>query len=707
MSENESVKKSGVNMPAVPERIHALISAGDFDSIDMEFLTASESLPIDTDFLVGTLRGVVKSKKTRQAQELLDVLVQVVGKKDNVHAEGAVARQILAFWPDCKEARTMLLSHLRREHGTKPNFEKFVEHCRFSANEESARTLETLETWLRFDIGTPVYMQTKGVGRVSEFNLSLKTLKVNFSGEFMSFRISEAGRLLEPLVPGHFLRDKIENAEQLKQLAADDPGEILRRIFASLRRPLSSAELKELMSGIVPAQSWTSWWGKARGDTRLIIGSGARSLCTWSDSAHEVDTKLCEEFNKADDRKKIELARKYLGRSAEITKVITSGIMTVASEAAKNDPAFALEIAMTLEGKIPSAELSSTGASPNEILQRFDISGLFRKIPDKTLRRKLVTQIKVVREDWPDVFLSILKQESDLPTIEMLFDALSGEGGAGKETIHIAVQSAIAVPAGAPGFFTWICRSIPESKELKEYAGLALIKAAVTVLGSASFKEFHASIRKSFDGGQSCRIAIGALDAEQANEVRSIFERDVGLEPFRREEFVRDLDVTFPRVKEPESEVFYATAAAIAEKQEEFRHIVQHDLPKNRDEIVKAKAFGDLKENFEYHAARARQEMLSSRAKTLGDQLTLARVIEPMHVETSRVNVGTTVRMIPSGTAGDDVVVTILGPWDSDPAKNILSHLAPAATALMGAQIGDEREYHGDLYLIKEIKPWA
>jgi transcription elongation GreA/GreB family factor len=692
--------------PAVPQAVRELLDSGDFDGIDMLFLSAIEAQPLDVEFVCGTIMGLDKKKRARQAQELLELLVPVVSKKDNEGLRGSVSRRILKFWPDCREAREMLLAHLRKENSTKPDFEKLFHTCLASGGNDMVRTFESLETWLRFDIGTPVYLQSVGIGRIREVNLVLQTIKVDFSGppaNVMSFRVTEAARLLEVLKPGHFLRDKLENLVSLQQLAMSDSGELLKRIFASIKRPLTASDLKELLSGIVPAQSWTSWWNKAKNDPRLMVGAGARPVCTWSDSAEQADGKICEEFKAADAQKKLELAKKYMGRSDDISRMIVESLALLASDAVETKPGFSLETVMTLEARMPAQLKSLLTVDSGKLLCRPDAWRYIESIGDKPLKRKAVVRLKDINEDWREIYRVILRNEDDSQCIDTVFNALTeGKTEAGEDI----ARSVLASPSAYPGFFAWICKSFTERTELRGLAGVSFIRSAVSSLCDVQMKEYHAQIRKAFDPGQVCRISIGSLDIEQAREVMSMFGRDINLEPFRKDDFIRDMNLTFPRLNEPEHEVFYVSAAALAERQDEFKRIIQHDLPKNREEIIKAKEFGDLKENFEYHAARARQEMLSSRAKTLGDQLTFARVIDPSAVECSRVNVGTKAKLVPASSTGEEMTITILGPWDSDPSKNILSHLAPAAQGLMGAVNGEEREFHGIIYRIEEIKPW-
>ena len=101
--------------------------------------------------------------------------------------------------------------------------------------------------------------------------------------------------------------------------------------------------------------------------------------------------------------------------------------------------------------------------------------------------------------------------------------------------------------------------------------------------------------------------------------------------------------------------------------------------------IKSAREHGDLKENAEYHAAREEQSFLEGRVLALEDRLHRAVVID--EVATGRVMVGSTVTV---EIAGDEVIYTIVGSTEADPAKGRLSMASPVGAALLGAVAGAE-----------------
>ncbi|HXS69429.1 MAG TPA: GreA/GreB family elongation factor, partial [Candidatus Polarisedimenticolia bacterium] len=77
-------------------------------------------------------------------------------------------------------------------------------------------------------------------------------------------------------------------------------------------------------------------------------------------------------------------------------------------------------------------------------------------------------------------------------------------------------------------------------------------------------------------------------------------------------------------------------------------------------------------------------------------QLVRARGTDFSNARTDIVSIGTIVKTTNIAT-GSHETFTILGAWDSDPDKGIVSYLSPMAQALLNRKVGDKVEFeiHG------------
>ena len=105
-----------------------------------------------------------------------------------------------------------------------------------------------------------------------------------------------------------------------------------------------------------------------------------------------------------------------------------------------------------------------------------------------------------------------------------------------------------------------------------------------------------------------------------------------------------------------------------------------------RAEIVEAiktaRSFGDLSENFEYHAAKNEQGLLERRITILRDRLQRAEVIdEAAAAASAEVSVGSRVSIELDDGETMDVEISSVGGVSPD---------SPLGKALLGAKVGDE-----------------
>jgi len=107
-----------------------------------------------------------------------------------------------------------------------------------------------------------------------------------------------------------------------------------------------------------------------------------------------------------------------------------------------------------------------------------------------------------------------------------------------------------------------------------------------------------------------------------------------------------------------------------------------------RAEIVEAiktaRSFGDLSENYEYHAAKNEQGLLERRITILRDRLHRAVVVDGAGADDGRVAVGSHVT-IARADDGEEMEVEISSVGGVSPDS-------PLGRALLGAGVGDEVE---------------
>jgi transcription elongation GreA/GreB family factor len=127
---------------------------------------------------------------------------------------------------------------------------------------------------------------------------------------------------------------------------------------------------------------------------------------------------------------------------------------------------------------------------------------------------------------------------------------------------------------------------------------------------------------------------------------------------------------------------------SLEKRKAEFDDLVTKKIPENIKEISIARSYGDLRENFEFKAAKEMQRVLGRRRAETERELSLARGTDFANPDTSQVSIGTVITLKEEG--GREDVYTILGAWDSVPEKGVISYQSAVAQALMARKPGEK-----------------
>ncbi len=125
--------------------------------------------------------------------------------------------------------------------------------------------------------------------------------------------------------------------------------------------------------------------------------------------------------------------------------------------------------------------------------------------------------------------------------------------------------------------------------------------------------------------------------------------------------------------------------------QSEIRRLKTIERPAIISAIAEARKHGDLSENAEYHAAKEEQAMNEAKISDLEDKLSRADVIDISKLSGNIVKFGANVTLVDEDTEKESKY-QIVGEFESDITKGLISISSPIARALIGKSIGDSVE---------------
>jgi len=133
------------------------------------------------------------------------------------------------------------------------------------------------------------------------------------------------------------------------------------------------------------------------------------------------------------------------------------------------------------------------------------------------------------------------------------------------------------------------------------------------------------------------------------------------------------------------------TAAGHAAMMDEIKHLKSVERPRIIRAIEEARSHGDLSENAEYHAAKEQQGWTEARVAELEDKISRAEVIDISKLSGDTVKFGAKVTLVDDDTE-EEAVYRIVGEFEADVKKGMISVTSPIARAIIGKRTGDSVE---------------
>ena len=135
------------------------------------------------------------------------------------------------------------------------------------------------------------------------------------------------------------------------------------------------------------------------------------------------------------------------------------------------------------------------------------------------------------------------------------------------------------------------------------------------------------------------------------------------------------------------------TAAGFERLERELKQLKSVDRPAVIEAISEARAHGDLKENAEYHAAKEKQSFIEGRLQELEAVISRAEIIDVKSLQGETIKFGATVKLVDEDTE-EEITYQIVGDYEADIKRNLISTSAPIGRALIGKKMGLSVEVH-------------
>jgi transcription elongation factor GreA len=550
-----------------------------------------------------------------------------------------------------------------------------------------------------------------GFGRIKTVDTVFARFTIDFPGKAgHTMDLSFAADNLKSIPKDHILARKANDLESVRHLAAHHL-DLIKLVLNSFGGKATADQIQAVLVPDVICDDWKKWWEttkrEMKKDGHFIVPVKKTEPVVFQAQETTLQDRTLADFRAAKGLKArvavvaelIKVISDLPDKQTAANEIIVSLNADVASYQ-RNQPAVALEAIFARDELREAAGLTS---SANEITaaqiwsqDNVKFGSLLELIPAAKHHRALAS-FKLANPDrWQEIlrgslnFVSakLCKEFASLLIAEGKWDLL-------KETLAKLIRQHTA----SSELLLWLGRE--RSDAFADILGPEVFRAMLTAMERDQFNEKRSNRLRDFilEDHELLNELTATADIEVVKDLTRALQLSPVFDDMDKRSLLARLVKAHPAVQSLVSgeqskhdSTIQVSWESLERRRAEYQELVQKKIPANSKEIAIARSYGDLRENHEYKAAKEMQKILMRRKEELEAQMMRARGTDFSNAKTDAVNIGTIVQASNLETNQSESF-TILGAWDSDPDKGIISYLTPVGQSLLNHKVGDEVEF--------------
>jgi len=572
-------------------------------------------------------------------------------------------------------------------------------------------TAQAGEALAKLPPGTYVFHKSWGYGQIAAVDFLVQQVTIDFkTKKAHPMQLQYAAESLAPIPGDHIAALKLADLPSVKARAKEDAVGLARTVLQSFGGKATQEQIQAaLVPDIFSETDFKKWLEAAKkamkADGHFAIPTKKGLPFELRDGPISHSDEYLAAFNNArqikDQTKAVELIIKHLTEfkdpAAQLQPVIVA-INDTARKSAKLKPDETISLLAARDEILEKIQTLTIGVDAPTIAnilsdERAQLSTLLSKVPDSKLTRAIAAIPAAFGEEWPQRAIGVvLRAEKPRLAAETATQTAKNSQG---DALRSALSRAISEHSLGSAALCWLC----EDREgfFSELLNHHVASAIIAALERDAHNE--RKDRKLHDLFVNDPDLVTELIADATTEELRDFMRKLLLttvfEDLNRRSILGKIVRVYPGLQalitgggEEKDESIIVSWESLEKKKADLDELVNKKLPENRKETQIAREHGDLRENFEYKAAKEMQRVLNRRRGEMERDLALARGTDFSNADTAQVGLGTIVTL--RETKADRIEkYTILGAWDGDPDKGILSYLSALAKALIGHKVGE------------------
>ncbi|MGH8092697.1 MAG: hypothetical protein ACREIF_04420 [Chthoniobacterales bacterium] len=547
-----------------------------------------------------------------------------------------------------------------------------------------AAALEQLKT------GTYCLHKSWGFGRVASWNLLLNQILIDFEKKKTHpMQLQYAADNLTPIPADHFLARKASDLPALKQQLKENAVAAMCNILESLGGKATQAQIGTwLLGDIFSEPEFKRWWESTK---KLLKKEGNFLLPVKKTDPVELRTgpvdrarELLGAFHQARQLKEQTATLDQIIKShqefKEPGKQLQPLIGEIEEAARRNqrlNPALAFEFVVGRDDLLQREPMLKS-TQPDLTLERLiaeeepRLDVILAKLPSAKEKRVLQALPAALGEGWPARALHLMQGHNArlVAQVPRLFVETGRQG-----EMRQALDRSLREHSATSEMLFWLCKNRADWREL---IAPDLLGAILSAVERDQHNESNSRSTRLRDLLIDDRALIpdmfaGADPGLARDSMRRLMLSPVFDELTKRSLLARIIKL-YPELQslisggqvEEKSEALVVSWSSLQKRKAELEELVNKRIPENSREIGVARSYGDLRENFEFKAAKEMQAVLMRRKSELERDLHRARGTAFESPDISQVSIGTIVTLRQTNTSEEETY-TILGAWDGDP----------------------------------------
>ena len=579
--------------------------------------------------------------------------------------------------------------------------------------------------------GTFVVHKSWGFGQVDAVNFLVSQMTIHFTAKKgHPMQLQYAAETLEPLAPDHILAQVAADAAAVKTRAHGDAVGLMRALLGSFGGKATQDQITQaLVPAVFSEAEFKKWWEATKKtlkrDGHFVVPAKKTApfelRATPVSHAAEFLTALANARQLKDQLTALDQILKNLGEFTDAATQLTPVLATADSQARKNQR---LNTAQALEMLLARDEIAEKASLPkgadalavDQILrdEKRRLVTLIGDLPAAKHKRVFAEIPAAFGDDWPAVALDLATRGSTRLVTEAA--RLLEEKGQ-TEALLKGIDREIRDHAITSETLIWLCKE--RDGVVADLVNPRLLSSIIGALERDQFDEAKRDRRLHdllLNDKELLPDLIATATLEDMRNIMQKLMRTPVFEELNKRSLLGRIIRVFPEMQalvsgdsDAKQETLVVSWESLEKRKIAFDELVNKTIPENVKEISVARSYGDLRENFEFKAAKEMQRVLGRRRSEMERDLSLARGTDFANSDATRASIGTIVTLRET-TGGRLDVYTILGAWDGDPEKGIVSYQSALAQALMGHQPGEQVTVpteHGDrLADIVKVEPY-